>query len=104
MCSWEHVWPGGRSDKALELIGWDATSGKLTWARVTDQGAIRVTANEIRGNTLYTRWESTQDGKPLVGVNEVFMKPGEDEWTQKMTIDVGGNAGHEMNLTHHRVK
>lgn len=103
VCSWEHEWSDGRKDKALELIGYDPMSGKLTWARVTDHGLIRITANDVRGNMIYTRWESTQDGKALVGVNEVFVNPGAD-WTQKMTILVDGKPTTEMNLTHHRVR
>jgi hypothetical protein len=104
VCTWQHEWADRHTDQAIEVVGYDPLSNRLTWARVTDQGTIRVVPNEIRGNTLYYRWESTQDGKPLVGVNEVFIKPGQDVWTQRMTIDVDGKRTTEMNVTHQRVK
>ena len=103
VCSWTHEWPDGRQDKAIELIGYDAARATLTYARLTDQGVIRLVTPEIRGDTLYYRWETARDGKPLVGVNEVVMRKVGD-WTQRMTIDVDGKRETEMRLTHHRVE
>jgi hypothetical protein len=105
MCTWLHEWPGGTTDRAIDLVGYDPASGKLIFTRVTDRGIASVNHVEVVGSTLVSAWEGTQDGKPLVGRNEVFMTPSDGaDWTQRMTIDVDGNRVTELRIAHHRVQ
>ncbi len=57
------------------------------------------------GDKLVRKWDGTQDGNPLVGLNEVFMTPGGGgDWTQRMTVDVDGKRVTDMTIIHHRVR
>jgi hypothetical protein len=104
LCTWLHEWPNGTTDRAVELIGFDAASGTLTFARVTDRGHAGVVQVAVVGDTLVRRWQDTLDGKPLTGVNEVFMTPSDGaDWTQRVTVDVAGERVMDMRMLHRRV-
>jgi hypothetical protein len=105
ICTWLHEWGGGASDRAVDLVGYDPASGTLLFTRVTDRGVASAGSVTVSGLTLVRRWEGTQDGKPLVGRNEVHMAPGDGgDWTQRMTVEVGGETVTDMRITHHRVR
>jgi hypothetical protein len=104
VCNWAHFWPGGVWDRAIEVVGYDpAAKDALTFSRVTDKGIASTVTVTVRGNTLIRRWEGTQEGKPLVGINEVRMTA-DGPWTQKTTVDVAGKRVSEMQMTHRRVQ
>jgi hypothetical protein len=103
VCTWNHEWADRAPDSALEIMGYDRDRKTLSITRVTDGGFIHTVAPTVRGNTMTVRWESVEDGKTSVGVNEIVVKaPG--DWVQHMTIEVDGERTTEMNVTHHRVK
>lgn len=104
VCTWNHEWADRAPDSALEIMGYDPDQKALSITRVTDRGFIHTaTPIIVRGNTMTRRWESNEDGKISVGVNEIVVKaPG--DWVQHMTIEVDGKRITEMNVTHHRVK
>lgn len=105
VCTWLHEWAGGLRDRAVDLIGYDPASGALMATRVTDRGIASSGRIAVRGDTLVRRWEGTQDDKPLVGLNEVYMTPGDGgDWTQRVSVRVDGETVMEMRITHHRVR
>lgn len=104
ICTWLHEWPGGTTDRAVDLIGYDAASRTLTFTRVTDRGNAGVVQVAVAGDTLVRRWEDTLDGKPLTGLNEIFMTASDGaDWTQRVTVDVAGERVMDMRMEHHRV-
>jgi hypothetical protein len=105
ICTWLHEWPGGASDRAVDLVGYDPAGGTLLFTRVTDRGVASAGPVTVSGDTLVRRWEGTQDGKPLAGRNEIRMVPGDGgDWTQRLTVTVDGEIVTEMHITHHRVR
>lgn len=104
LCTWLHEWPNGTTDRAVDLIGYDAASNTLTFTRVTDRGNAGVVQVAVVGDTLVRRWEDTLDGKRLTGLNEVFMTPSDGaDWTQHVTVDVAGQRVMDMRMEHHRM-
>jgi hypothetical protein len=102
ICTWTHEWPGGITDRAVDVFGYDAAEDALGGTRVTDRGIVTRSTTRIEGNRMIARWEAVQDGKPVAGFNEIVVTPGGD-WIQHMTIDVGGERATEMRMTHHRL-
>jgi hypothetical protein len=102
ICTWTHEWPGGVTDRAVDLFGYDAAQNAMGGTRVTDRGIVTRSTTAIEGNRMIARWEAVQDGKPLVGFNEILVTPGGD-WSQHMAVDVGGQRVTEMKMTHHRL-
>jgi hypothetical protein len=103
VCTWEHEYPDGKNDAALEIMGYDPVLKTMSITRVTDQGLIGTVQVTVSGNTMTVRRESKADGKSVVGLNEIIVKaPG--EWVQHATTDVDGKRVYEMNNKHHRVK
>lgn len=58
----------------------------------------------VVGHKLERGWEGTLDGKPLTGLNEVFM-PASDgaDSTQRVTVNVAGERVMDMSMEHHRM-
>lgn len=105
ICTWLHEWSGGANDRAVDLVGYDPASGTLLFTRVTDRGIASAGPVTVSGDTLIRRWEGTQDGKPLVGRNDVHMAPGNGgDWTQRFSVEIGGEIVTEMRVTHYRVR
>lgn len=105
LCTWLHEWPGGTTDRAVDLVGYDSASGSLSFTRVTDRGNAEVVRVTVVGDTLVRRWEDTVDGKPLVGSNEVFMTPSDGaDWTQRATVDIAGERVMDLRIEHHRIR
>jgi hypothetical protein len=102
ICTWTHEWPGGVMDRAVDIFGYDAAQNAMGGTRVTDRGIVTRSTTMIEGNRMIARWEAVQEGKPLVGFNEILVTPGGD-WTQHMAVDVGGQRVTEMKMTHHRL-
>lgn len=102
VCTWTHEWPGGVTDRAVDIFGYDAAQNALGGQRVTDRGIVTRSTTMIEGNRMIARWEAIQDGKPLIGFNEILVTPGGD-WTQHMAVDVGGERVTEMKMTHYRL-
>lgn len=103
VCTWKHVWPDGRTDSALEIMGYDPVQKKMSITRVDDRGLIGTVLVTVRGNAMVVRRELKEDGKTTVISNEVIVKsPG--EWVQHATTDVDGKRVGAMDNEHHRVK
>lgn len=102
VCTWHHEWADGRADDAKEIIGYDPAIGALRTTRVTDRGIVTTTTLTVRDNTMVDTWQSTQDGKPLVGSNRIVVVPG-GNWTQHMSVDLDGQRVTQMDVTHYRV-
>lgn len=103
-CTWRHEWADGRTDQALDIIGYDPMANALTSTRITDRGFVNPpTILIVRGNTMISTWQGEQEGKPLRGSNEIVVTPG-GNWTQHMTVDVGSQRITEMKMTHYRVQ
>jgi hypothetical protein len=104
VCTWHHEWADGRRDQALDIIGYDTAAKALTSTRITDRGFVNPPNTlAVRGNTMLGTWQGEQGGKPLRGSNEIVITPG-GNWTQHMTIDVGGERTAEMKMTHTRLQ
>jgi hypothetical protein len=104
VCTWHHEWADGRTDQALDILGYDPVANAITSTRITDRGFVNPpTTLEVRGNTMISTWAGEQGGKPLRGSNEIVVTPG-GNWTQHMTVDVGGQRTTEMKMTHYRVQ
>lgn len=102
VCSWQHEWPDGSTDSALEIMGYDPSTQSMSITRVDDQGRIGTVAVTVRANVMTVRREVKADGRTTVISNEVVVKaPG--EWVQHATTDVDGKRVGEMNNRHHRV-
>jgi hypothetical protein len=102
VCTWKHEWADGRTDAALEIMGYDAALKTMSITRIGDNGVIGTVPVAVRGNTMTVRRELQTDGKTTVVVNEVIVKaPG--EWVQHATTDVEGKRVYEMNNTHRRL-
>ncbi len=103
-CTWHHEWADGRTDQALDIIGYDPIANALTSTRITDRGFVNPPAIlTVRGNAMISTWQGEQEGKPLRGSNEIVVTPG-GNWTQHMTVDVGGQRTTEMTMMHYRVR
>ena len=104
LCTWHHEWADGRTDQALDIFGYDPVANAITGTRITDRGLVNPpTLIQVRGNTMISTWAGEQGGKPLRGSNEIVVTPG-GNWTQHMTVDVGGQLITEMKMTHYRVQ
>jgi hypothetical protein len=103
-CTWHHEWADGRTDQALDIICYDPVANAITSTRITDRGLVNPPALiQVRGNTMISTWDGKQEGKPLRGSNQIVVTPG-GNWTQLMTVDVGGQRTTEMKMTHYRLK
>jgi hypothetical protein len=103
LCLWhDELSPDGRSHEHVEILGFDAETGRLRSARVSDLGILSTTTLVVSGNTMMDRSESGSEGSRTLAVNEITVTPG-GGWRQRFTMDTSGQRVVEMNIQHERV-
>lgn len=61
VCTWIHEWADGRTDKALDVLGYDPVANAITGTRITDRGVVNPpTLLQVRGNTMISTWTGEQ--------------------------------------------
>lgn len=106
LCSITIGTPGvaGPVSEEVQLTGYDVESKLLRVSWVNNFGYARTATGSLKGDTLVVRLEGTQDGKPMVGIDETTGKIGAAERRQRGHVDVDGKRFDEWDFTYRRVK
>lgn len=104
VCTWHHEWTNRPADSALDVSGYDPGKKMLSTARVSDTGLLEKPVTiSVRGNTVSSSLQMTENGRPAVLHNEIVVKS-PDERAQRMYVEVDGKVVREFIVTHRRVK
>jgi hypothetical protein len=102
VCTWTETASASGKRRRIQLLGYDLQSNMLRISSLDNRGFSESDTAALgpTGGTIH--FEGKQDGKPLVGTDEISISPDANEAKEHVTVDVAGKRTVDLTITHKR--